>query len=76
MKASLLMATMDTKSKEVLFVEGICKESGIPTIFLDVRIMGESTVPTTICREEVARSGGMALTEVRRLGHEGKAPAV
>ena len=72
----LMIATMDTKGKEVLYLLSCFKELGIPVLTLDAGIMGESPFPVTIDREKVALAGGMTLSEVRALGHEGKALAV
>ncbi len=72
----LMIATMDTKGKEVLYLLSCFKELGIPVLTLDAGIMGESPFPVTINREKVALAGGMTLSEVRALGHEGKALAV
>ena len=69
----LIIATMDTKGKEVLYLLSCFKEWGIPVLTLDAGIMGESPFPVTLHREEIALAGGMALSDVRALGHEGKA---
>jgi uncharacterized protein (UPF0261 family) len=74
--AILLVATMDTKSQEVLYLQSCFETLGIPVLTLDAGIMGESPFPVTIDREKVALAGGMPLSEVRALGHEGKALAV
>ena len=72
----LIVATMDTKGKEVLYIQSCFKEFGIPVLILDAGIMEKSPFPVTIPREQVALSGGMTLSEVQALGHEGKALAV
>ena len=72
----LLIATMDTKGSEAAYVIECLKEAGVTVISLDGGIMGESPIPTTISREDVARAGGKTLAEVRAMGHEGKALAV
>jgi uncharacterized protein (UPF0261 family) len=72
-KAILIVATMDTKGKEVLYLISCFEELGIPVLTLDAGIMGESPFPVTIHREKVALAGGLTLSEVRALGHEGKA---
>lgn len=74
--AVLVVATMDTKGTEVSYLEGCLRELGIPVLILDAGILGESPFPVTISRHEVAAAGGMVLSEVRTLGHEGKALAV
>ena len=72
----LLVATMDTKGQEVLYLLSCFETLGIPVLTLDGGIMGESPFPVTIDREKVALAGGMPLSEVRALGHEGKALTV
>lgn len=74
--AVLIVATMDTKGNEVLYLGSCLKEFGIPFLTLDAGIMGEPPFPVTISREEVALAGGMSLSHVRSIGHEGKALAV
>jgi uncharacterized protein (UPF0261 family) len=75
-KAVLIVATMDTKGKEVLFVKERFDGLGVPVITLDAGIMGESPFPTTVTRQEVARAGGMELSQVRTLASEGEALGV
>jgi uncharacterized protein (UPF0261 family) len=72
----LIVATMDTKGTEARFLEACFKESGLLVFILDGGIMGESSFPVTVTREDVALAGGMALPEIRNLGDEGKAMAV
>jgi len=74
--AVLIVATMDTKGREVLYLEECFRESGIPFLSLDAGIMGTSPLPATVEREEVATAGGMTLTEVQGLGSEGESLAV
>jgi uncharacterized protein (UPF0261 family) len=69
----LLLATMDTKGKEALYLESWIKEQGISVFILDAGIRGKSPYPVSIGREEVARAGGKSLQEVQRLGNEGNA---
>ena len=71
--AVLIVATMDTKSKEALYLKGCFRETGTPVVVLDAGIRGESPVPVDINRQTVARAGGKSLIDVQRLGHEGKA---
>jgi uncharacterized protein (UPF0261 family) len=69
----LIIATMDTKSREVLYLGECFKECGTPVVLLDAGIMGESPFPVTVTREEIALAGGMTLADVRNLGSEGDA---
>jgi len=71
----LIVATMDTKGNEVAYVNRCLKEYGVSVLTLDAGIMGEAPFPVTINREDVALAGGKALSDVRALGHEGKALA-
>jgi uncharacterized protein (UPF0261 family) len=64
---------MDTKSREASFIESCLKESRCSVQIMDAGIRGESPVPVTITRQEVARAGGKTLLEVQSTGHEGKA---
>ena len=38
---------------------------------LDAGIMGESPIPVSVTREEVAQLGGETLLKVQNMGHEG-----
>jgi uncharacterized protein (UPF0261 family) len=69
----LLLATMDTKGKEALYLESCIKEQGISVFILDAGIKGHSPYPVSVSREEVARAGGKSLHEVQRLANEGNA---
>lgn len=68
----LLVATMDTKSREAGFIESCLKEVGCSVQVMDAGIRGESPVPLAITRQEVARAGGYTLSEVQSMGHEGE----
>jgi uncharacterized protein (UPF0261 family) len=70
---ALLVATMDTKGQEALFLESCLKEAGISVRILDAGIRGKSPVATNIGRKEVARAAGKTLTAIQGIGHEGKA---
>lgn len=62
---ALLVATMDTKGQEALFLEACLKEAGVSVWMMDAGISGKSPVPTDIDREEVARAAGQPLTAVQ-----------
>ena len=72
----LLVATMDTKFREAGFIESCLKESGCSVQVMDAGIRGESPVPVTITRQEVARAGGKTLQEVQSIGQEGEALSI
>ena len=69
----LLVATMDTKGKEALYLEKCLKEAGVEVFILDAGIMGEGSCTAVVSREQVARAAGRELQEVQAAGHEGMA---
>jgi uncharacterized protein (UPF0261 family) len=71
--AALLVATMDTKSQEALYIVDCIKKEGISVKIMDAGIRGTSPVPVDIRREKVALAGGKPLKDVQNIGHEGKA---
>ena len=71
--AALLVATMDTKGQEALFIAECLKKENIPVKILDAGIRGKCHAPVDITREEVAAAAGNTLAEVQNIGHEGKA---
>ena len=72
-RIALLIATMDTKGQEALFIAECLQKENIPVKILDAGIKGKSPAPVDITREEVAAAAGKTLAEVQRIGHEGKA---
>jgi uncharacterized protein (UPF0261 family) len=70
---ALLIATMDTKGREALFVAQCLKRKRITVKILDAGIRGQSPVAVDITREQVASAGGKTLTGVQNIGHEGQA---
>lgn len=76
LKNVLLVTTMDTKGEEAHFLEVCLREAGISAMILDAGIMGLSSRPVAVSREDVARAAGSKLSDVQALGHEGKALGV
>lgn len=72
-RVALIIATMDTKGQEALFLAENLKKQQIPVKILDAGIKDKSSVPVDITREQVARAGGKDLAEVQNIGHEGEA---
>ncbi len=70
---ALLIATMDTKGNEALFIQSCLQEAGIAVSILDAGIRGRSAHPVSIGRDAVAQAGGKMLSAVQQMGHEGKA---
>ena len=75
-RVALLIATMDTKGQEALFISESLKNERIPVQIMDAGIKGKSPAPVDITREEVAAAAGSALKEVQEIGHEGKSLGV
>ena len=69
---ALLVATMDTKGQEAMFIVECLKAEGIAVKIMDAGIKGQCPVPVDVTREEVARAGGKSLQDVQNIGHEGK----
>lgn len=69
----LLIATMDTKADEALYIETCLKNEGVTVIIMDPGIRGRPSYKTGISRGKVARAAGRTLKEVRAAGNEAKA---
>lgn len=69
----LIIATMDTKGKETMFLKECLEEEGLDVIVMDAGIRGQSPFPVEISRDRVAKSAGSVLSEVQNIGHEGDA---
>ncbi len=58
---ALLVATMDTKGREALYIADCIKKEGISVKIMDAGIRGTSPVPVDIRREKVALSRRQAV---------------
>ena len=72
-QAALLVATMDTKGQEAIYIADCIRKEGIPVIIMDAGIRGTCETPVDITRQQVAQAGGSLLKAVQNIGHEGKA---
>ncbi len=73
-RAVLVIATMDTKSAEVIYLKNRIEENGLHVVILDTGILGEPKGLTpTIPASEIARAGGTTLAEVRKKPSRGEA---
>lgn len=70
---ALIVATMDTKGQEAIFLADCLKTEGIDVRIMDGGIRGQCLSTVDVTREEVARAGGKSLLEVQNIGHEGEA---
>lgn len=73
MPTALIVATMDTKGQEAMFLADCLRDEGIAVKIMDAGIRGQCLNPVDVTRDEVARAGGKSLTEVQNIGHEGRA---
>ncbi len=63
-KTIVIVATLDTRGDEALYLKKRIEGSGCDTIVVDPGIMGEPDFKPDITREEVAKAGGKSLTEL------------
>jgi len=62
-KSIIILATLDTKGKEVDYLSKKIQERGLKTIIVDVGELGTPTIKADISRDEVAKAGGISLKE-------------
>ncbi len=70
---ALIVATMDTKGQETMYLADCLRAEGIAVTIMDAGIRGQCPVPVDISRQKVAQAGGKSLEEVQTIGHEGQA---
>ena len=70
---ALIIATMDTKGQEAMFLANCLSSEGVSVNIMDAGIMGRCSGPVDVTREDVARAGGKSLLDVQNIGHEGEA---
>ena len=69
----LVVATMDTKGEETAYLATCLEKLGLKPLIMDPGIRGNPDLPVYVSRQEVAAKGGMTLSEVQSIPHEGKA---
>ncbi len=70
---ALIVATMDTKGQEAMFLADCLETEGLAVKIIDAGIRGQCLETVAVTREDVARAGGKSLREVQNIGHEGEA---
>ncbi len=70
---ALIVATMDTKARETLFLKECLESQDVDVMILDAGIKGGSPVPVDITRDRVAASAGTSIAEVQGIRGEGVA---
>ncbi len=73
MATILLLGTLDTKHEEYRFVADLIRARGHATLLLDLGVLRDPPSPADIPAIDVARAGGGALEDLRRLADRGSA---
>ena len=68
-----LLATLDTKGTEIGYVRDRLDALGVPTTVVDTGCLGEPAFAADVDREQVFRSAGTSLEEMRRRNDRGLA---
>ena len=75
-KTIVLVSTLDTKGAEAAFLKQLIEERGHRVILLDTNTGGESSVSPNISANEVAKSAGWNIEEVREIKDTGKVSSI
>ncbi|RPJ01589.1 MAG: UPF0261 family protein, partial [Deltaproteobacteria bacterium] len=67
-KTVLLIATLDTKEEEALFLKRCIESQGLHVLLMDAGILSPPHVTPDISQEEVAERGGTPLKKVVATG--------
>lgn len=73
MKNILIVAALDSKGSEVLFIKQRIESLGAKTIIIDAGILGGPLFPPDFTREKVSEMAGTTLENVRKTPSEGEA---
>jgi uncharacterized protein (UPF0261 family) len=63
-KKIVIIGTLDTKAEEIEYIRNQAKLRAFDTIVIDVGVLGQPLIEADIKREEVAKAGGMDLSEL------------
>ena len=67
----LIMATLDTKDEETLYVREVLQAQGVKALIIDCGSLGTPPPVADITREQVARRAGVELAELVATGDKG-----
>lgn len=73
MVAVALLGTFDTKGPEYKFVGDVLAKIGVDPLYIDVGVLGDSSIDAHVTRYEIAQAANMSLDEVRQLPNRGSA---
>lgn len=68
---ALIMATLDTKDEETIYVRQVLEEQGLKALIIDCGSLGAPPPVADITRQEVARRAGVELEELVATGDKG-----
>ena len=71
----LLIATLDTKAEEALYLKNRMELLGCRVLLMDTGILEESGTSVDVTRHQVAQAGGTTIAELLASGDKGKAIA-
>jgi len=71
--SALIVATMDTKGREALYIAECLENEGVSVCLMDAGIRGHCPAAVRVTREEVARAAGTTLAKVQGIKQEGRA---
>ncbi len=63
-KQIVVIGTLDTKGREVLFVKNLIEDRGHAALIIDCGIMGEPYFKPTVTRQEVAAAAGTTIADL------------
>ena len=73
---ALIVATMDTKGQEALYIAECLENAGVSACLMDAGIKGQCPAVVNVTREAVARAAGTTLDNVQGIKQEGEALGV
>jgi len=62
--AVAIVATLDTKAKEIAYLKKLIEDRGCDAIVIDVGVFPQSELEPEVSRDEVAAAAGMSLAEI------------
>ena len=64
-KNILIIATLDTKGVETLYMRSVLEDLGLTPILMDISMRGDGSCPADIMPAQVAAAGGSSVEEIR-----------
>ncbi len=64
-KNILIIATLDTKGVETLYMRSVLENLGLTPILMDISMRGEGSCPADVTPAQIAAAGGSSVEEIR-----------